>query len=777
MNSLRWLLFAVTVLAVLLGVRLAPGQTPPAPNPQAPTVAMPFPCGMQRGTSLELTLTGTQLAGPVQLWTSFPAAVRFPTEGDNGKEPTRLRVNLTVPSDAPLGFHALRLATTRGVSNLRLFCIDDLPQVLESDSNRSKTTPQPVPVPCVVVGRADPEASDFYKVITSAPGQRLSFEVLGRRLGSPLDPQLTLYDGRTGRELPGGHNNDAPGLQTDARLTYTFKEAGEYLIEIRDTLYRGGSDYVYRLRIGDFPCAATPLPMAVRRGSQRVIGFAGPQVQGVVPLEVTAPNDPALQALTVAPRGPNGLYGWPVSLALSDGEEVLEQEPNNEPAQANRLPVGGGLTGQFQQAGDVDHFVFAARKGQKYVIEAQTHEFHSPAEVYLVLKDLQGNQLAANKPEQGQRLDFTATADADYLLVVEHLLYWGGPAETYRLTVRPAEPGFSLSLLLDRWDVPAGGTLAIPVQVARQDYNGPIEVSVLGPPGLSGRAIIPAGAPAKPNEPAGTLFVHAAAELPLGAGVLTLRGRATVNGTTRVEYATVRSANSQSLGNLPFPPRHLDTLIGLGVTEQPPFTLTAQTDRDTVYRSGTLTFTVSTQRKQEFNEAITLTAVAVPAEVAVAVKNLDPGQQSVQVTVTPSAKAALGPATLAFTGKAKFGGQELAVTTPPVTVNITVPFELQSVAGPIKLSPGGKATVKVTAARQGGYDGPISVELKNLPAGVTAAPSTIAAGQTTVDVELTAAPEAAAQTKSDVTVVGTAEGAGKQQHTSPAVTVLIEKKS
>src|SRR5262249_54864153 len=154
-------------------------------------------------------------------------------DANNGKDNSKLRVRLEVPADAPLGFHSLRLATARGISNLRLFCIDELLQVMETDNNRSKSTAQAVPVPCVVVGKADAEVNDYFKISVKA-GQRVSFEVLGRRLGSLFDPQLTLFDARTGHELPGGHSNDAPGLQTDPRLTYTFKEAGDYVVEIRD---------------------------------------------------------------------------------------------------------------------------------------------------------------------------------------------------------------------------------------------------------------------------------------------------------------------------------------------------------------------------------------------------------------------------------------------------------------------------------------------------------------------------------------------------------------
>jgi hypothetical protein len=183
-------------------------QEPPPtpPNPQAPVLGPAVPLGMQRGTSMELTLTGANLTEPTGVWTSFPGRITIPTDKNNGKEPGKLRVQLEVPGDAPLGFHSLRLATAHGMSNLRLFCIDELPQVMEVDSNRSRSTPQSVPVPCVVVGRADAEIADYYRINVRA-GQRVSFEVLGRRLGSALDPQITLLDPKSGRELPGGHNN------------------------------------------------------------------------------------------------------------------------------------------------------------------------------------------------------------------------------------------------------------------------------------------------------------------------------------------------------------------------------------------------------------------------------------------------------------------------------------------------------------------------------------------------------------------------------------------
>src|SRR5262249_4040408 len=205
----------------------------------------------------------------------------------------------------------------------------------------------------------------------------------------------------------GGFSNDAPGLQTDPRLTYTFKEAGDYLIEVRDVTYRGGPDFFYRLRIGDFPCATAPYPMMVQRGVKTSVGFAGPNVEGVAAVEVTAPADPTTHVLWLAPKGASGLHGWPVALNVSDHPEVVEQEPNNEPTKATRLNVPCGVSGRFLEKGDVDHYVFAAKKGQRYIIEAQTHELGSPTEVYLVLKDAKGpHQLPPTNPHLATRTPY-----------------------------------------------------------------------------------------------------------------------------------------------------------------------------------------------------------------------------------------------------------------------------------------------------------------------------------------------------------------------------------
>jgi hypothetical protein len=776
------LLLAAAIVAFSCISQNAPAQQPKAVSPivvppQAPTINVPVPMGIQRGTSLEVTLTGANLTEPVSVWTNFPAKTSIPTDNNNGKDAGKLRVKFDVAADCPVGLYTIRVSTVHGVSNSRTFCVDDLPAVSEVETNHKKEMAQVVPIPCVITGRTDSEMSDFFKIAVK-PGQRVTFEVLGRRLGSPLDPILLLYDARSGRELPGLYSDDAPGAQTDARLTHTFKEGGEFIVELRDTTHRGGPDYHYRLRIGDFPIAVTAFPVALKRGTKGLINFAGPSLEGVMPVEVVAPTDPGIPVVYVAPKGAGGISGWPVPVLLSNHDEAAEQEPNNEPAKANRLSVPGGVTGRFLEKGDLDHYVFTAKKGQKYTINADTYDVNSPAEVYLILKKPDGSEAGKSNPQQtSARIDFTAEVDGDYLIVAEHLNYVHGPNEVYYLTVRPAEPDFEVNLGLDRFDIAPGDTALIPIlSVVRRDYAGPIELSVVGHPGLSGAATIPAGAAAPPpNQSLALMPLAARPDVPPGPYEFRVQARANVNGKEIVRFANVADLVKQNMNGLPFPPREMLTALAVGVTGKPPFKLAVAFAPQEVLRGIPVNLTATATRDAGFAEEIGLTAVGLPPNVAAAVKPVPKGGNDIAIQMTAPANAPLGSFLITFRGTAKHQGKDFAYYAGPVPLNIVLPMDLKLEPATLAIKPGEKAKLKVIAVRRGGYNGPIDVELKNLPANVTAAKVLIGQGQSSAELEVTAAANAAAGDKPDVNAVGTATGVGNQQATSPNVTVRVAK--
>jgi hypothetical protein len=147
----------------------------------------------------------------------------------------------------------------------------------------------------------------------------------------------------------------------------------------------------------------------------------------------------------------------------------------------------------------------------------------------------------------------------------------------------------------------------------------------------------------------------------------------------------------------------------------------------------------------------------------------------VTVPLTLTAKAPLGKFEVTFSGKAKQGAKEFVVSAPAALV-LGAPFDLKTEPAMLQLAAGAKVKLKIIATRKGGYQGPIALELRGLPAGVTAPKATIPMGQSAVDVEVSAAANAAAASVKGVNVLGTATAAGNVQGASPNFVVSVTKK-
>ncbi len=192
----------------------------------------------------------------------------IPTDNKNGTEPTKLRVKVALdpkcPDRAVLGS---RGDQERRFQRARPFVVDSLKLVPSTSANRTKDAASVDAVRsergrrCRSVGLLQGEGEREPEAHRS--------RVLARRIGSPLDPIVVLHDAKTKRELVDLYADDTPGLQGDCRLTHTFKESGEILVEVRDTTHRGAGDYAYRLRIGEFPGATTAFPLVARVARKR----------------------------------------------------------------------------------------------------------------------------------------------------------------------------------------------------------------------------------------------------------------------------------------------------------------------------------------------------------------------------------------------------------------------------------------------------------------------------------------------------------------------------
>ena len=639
---------------------------PPAVPATFPTLTTPASLGAKPGATVELVLTGTNLTDATGVWTSFGGKTMIP---DGQKDAAKLTVKLDIPADAKPGLHFLRVATKAGVSNVRSISLDEFPEVAETDKNRSKSTPQTIPVPCVVTGAATAEAADYFKFPVQA-GVPVTVEAIGRRLGSPIDPVLIFYDG-TGRELGGVYADDTPGLQSDARVTVTPKQSGELIVEVRDTTYRGGADYAYRLRVGTFPGATTAFPLAVERGKTAQVGFSGPGLDGVKPVTVSAPKDPTVNVVYVAPKRADGAAGWPVPVLVSDHPELVEQEPNNEPAKANKLPVPGGISAKFGEKNDLDHFSFAGKKGTKYVIHAAAYEVNSPAEVLFRVLDAKGAELAKSNPQQpAARVEFTAPVDGEFVIACEHVNYLAGPSEVYHLTVVPATPDFVVTVGLDRIDVPLGGVGLLPVTglAKLNGFAGPVELTVVGD-GLSGSLTVPAAANPQPTAPV-FVPVKAKAGAKPGPVAVVVKATAKLDGKEVVRYGSVAEIAKAAMGGLPNPPAELATQLAAAVTPEAPFTVALAFDKPEVAQGATVKGKVTLKRGDKFAEEVALAQIAAPANVTLKLKPVAKGATEAEVELTAATNAAVGPGAVIVRGTAKAGGKDVGAFAPPATVTV-----------------------------------------------------------------------------------------------------------
>ncbi len=116
-----------------------------------------------------------------------------------------------------------------------------------------------------VLGNAGESDVDRYTIDVEA-GQRVTFEVVGNRLGQDFDPVITIKDAKGRRIVE--HDNDV-GLMFDCRFAHTFETTGTYTIEIQDARFRGSDHLMYVLRVGRFPEGRVALPSTVHPGDSR----------------------------------------------------------------------------------------------------------------------------------------------------------------------------------------------------------------------------------------------------------------------------------------------------------------------------------------------------------------------------------------------------------------------------------------------------------------------------------------------------------------------------
>lgn len=163
-------------------------------------------------------------------------------------------VQLDISPDASLGIQELRVSNPNGLeTNPYPFAIGEFNESNEKEPNDTLAQENKIGTPITVNGRIEKAGDVDRYSIKVEKGTSLVFDVKARQFRSHLDPVLTIYSHKKG-ETEGSVeeqvlrvNDDASG--TDARIAFTFPNAGDYGISVRDLNGAGGSPYPYRLTI------------------------------------------------------------------------------------------------------------------------------------------------------------------------------------------------------------------------------------------------------------------------------------------------------------------------------------------------------------------------------------------------------------------------------------------------------------------------------------------------------------------------------------------------
>ena len=357
-------------------------------------------------------------------------------------EPVTLQV--TIHPDASLGRREFRLKSDAGLSNPVIFEVGDLPEYIEeaeAPDDRARygrtSSNQPllsahenemnVKIPAVLNGQIMPGGVDRFR-FAARKGMRLHMAVHARALIPYLanavpgwfQATLLLHDSAS-RELAYADDNH---FDPDPSLYCVIPADGEYIAAIKDSIYRGREDFIYRLTIREFSAATKE--------------------------------------------------------DLVSSGEIVEQESNDGAASAQRISGAVLIKGAVDRPGDEDVFQFETEAGSEIVAEILARRLNSPLDSMLRLTDINGRELMRNDdfedksaglvPHQTDSyLRAKLPAKGVYFVHVTDNQRKGGCDYAYRLRVGPPHPDFAVYIVPSSINVRMGQSAQVTANIFRKD--------------------------------------------------------------------------------------------------------------------------------------------------------------------------------------------------------------------------------------------------------------------------------------------------------------------
>ncbi|MFN0196687.1 MAG: PPC domain-containing protein [Planctomycetaceae bacterium] len=473
----------------------------------APEVGYIHPAGGKAGTVVDVVLAGYDWTPDMQYFFHDPriqveiigplteALIPDPpywfgkkARGSSTPLPREIAARITIPADMPAGPVRWQVANANGASAMGQFIVGHANELVE-DKLRAEAAAQGrrvIPLlpelPVVISGRVKRiEEVDRYRFVAAKTGP-VTCELFARRLGSPLDGVLEVYNAK-GEQLVDIAATDGQDLAT----TFAVEQGQEYTLHLYDVDFRGERAQVYRLAVTAGPRIASASPSGGRRGTTQEITFTGYGLATGAPIlesiaqPVAFPTDAALQQLNYTLTTPHGQTPE-FPLILDDVPNLAKPATATEPV-VLALPVA--VTGTLNAAG-LDRYSVTGKTGEIWSIHATGSRILSPVDPSVAVLGPDGKELARNDDVSGSTdafLLYTLPMDGTYQIAVTDM---GNPnverPRTYRLTLATPVAGFDVSVP-EFFNVPSAGMAELVLKVERKGgFVDPISVTVSGLP-------------------------------------------------------------------------------------------------------------------------------------------------------------------------------------------------------------------------------------------------------------------------------------------------------
>jgi hypothetical protein len=674
-----------------------------------PTLNVVSPLGVARGTSVEMTVEGLNLARASAIYFSEPGVtgkilrvkelpdlpdIRLGSNGtpstiDVGPLPPRnqVTVELEIAPEAAVGPVSFRLLTPLGTSPEGRFLIE--PYYGEApDQEPANDTPDgafETFLPAILTGTiAKPGDIDHFKIKVQA-GQQISFQNGAMAIGSSLQPLVAILDADLNVVREFGGN----GGREQAMFAHRFDKAGVYYLRVSDYQRSGRTSHFYRIVAGEFPLITGAYPLGLRKAATSEIAIRGYSL----PAKVKVEGKPAPDSEDTIALRPERAFNQ-LRVALGDEPEIDSQ------GGPITLPVT--VNGKIASPGAENRYRFQAKKGDQLVLEVNARRLGSDLDSVVEVLDVKGNSIerALVRPVwetnvtlrdhdsagRGLRISsWNALQAGDYVMV-------GG--EILRVEALPLSP--DADTVFEGF---GGQRLAFfDTSAEAHAIDSAVYKVQIHPPGTK---LSPNGLPVAKlfyrNDDGGPGF---------GADSL-LRFTAPADG----EYIA-RIRDSQGLGGDTYAYR-------LSVRKpRPDFRLSVAPRNPNVPRGGSIPITVTAFRTDGFDGAIEVEVSGLPPGLNASHGVIRSGQIATTLTLTAGADANTDAATpFNVIGKAASlvhnanpeDSLKLVALMPRPDLVMTT--ETKEVA----VEPGGTAEITVSIARQAGFQGRVPVEVRNLP--------------------------------------------------------------